>query len=94
LMSLGSAWMPNIVRNTARTQDELRRDSRWLAGEPAPTTEERLWREMMPVGDHLGPPRVTVFGTPLEKDDYDKQSGWATTTGLRMLSPVARQWTP
>ncbi len=93
-MTLGAGWMPNIVRNTARSQDELRRDSRWLSGEPAPGTGQRLWRQMFPVGDHLGPPRVTVFGSPVQKDDLDKQSGFATTTAIRMLSPVARQWTP
>lgn len=94
-LTVGTGWMPNIYRAYQRAQDDLVRESR-PTGEPGEKASPglRLWRQMAPYGDHLAPPRTTIFGSPVRKDRAEKFDGWGTLMVQRMLNPFVQRATP
>lgn len=94
-LTIGSGFMPNIYRSFDRASDDMIRESR-VTGEPdeRPSGATRMWRKMAPNGDHAAPPRVTIFGTQIRKDDATKLDGWASMMVHRMMNPFVERATP
>ncbi len=94
-LTVGTGWMPNLYRSQQRAQDDLVRESRPTgeAGEKA-SPGLRLWRQMAPYGDHLAPPRTTIFGTEVQKDRADRFDGWNSMMIQRMFNPFVIRSTP
>ncbi len=95
LFTIGAGFMPNIFKSFQRANDDLVHKRRVIGeeGERA-NWRTQMWRQMNPHGDHLAPPVTTIFGTPIRKDQYSKQDGWATLLYQRMLTPFVERATP